>query len=516
MNASALFSTGAGTACTKHLFRLSRREAAVRVRRTRDLETDLCPHVAPFTELTRRSEDRVQLIFGVGGGAEQSSSIYRDPEMKAERERVSNPSDLLPSPFAMDRECALRRMGMPERQIRDGSARVAQVRRQAHPPPSLPSNKTFHVERLSAKQHVVDGTSKLRCQHAESLSLPVLLLQAGKVLLAGRVGPQKQGRRFGEGPLEMDVAHLPTCSLLDLPGRLMHAFDQTRVREKLLDAWKALDVVDLVEQGQSEDLTDSWYGAQQKEACVVVLADFMEQEQLELSDHLVVGGGEGDVDGDGHLQSFLVEVLDDVSPVLGLADALLQRREVVLSVGVLDVGEKLAALPGEEQPPAQKISRRPHLARIDVGLWQVSSAQQRGDLGGVAAVVLGLSPMDRLHEEGMAEHEGEAVLLAQVCYPVPAEEALDGDDEVLLVGLERCEQRLSVTGELSMEQGVSCLVEDAHVEAASVQVDSAVMPVLLGVKSHGGLLGRRVLPPRQPTVWVGRRGPQISIPAYLL
>jgi hypothetical protein len=74
------------------------------------------------------------------------------------------------------------------------------------------------------------------------------------------------------------AAHLPTCGLLDLPGRLMHAFDQTRVREKLLDAWKALDVVDLIEQGQGEGLPDPKCRAQQKEACVVVLADLVERD----------------------------------------------------------------------------------------------------------------------------------------------------------------------------------------------------------------------------------------------
>ncbi|HEX7186132.1 MAG TPA: hypothetical protein VF756_30175, partial [Thermoanaerobaculia bacterium] len=48
-------------------------------------------------------------------------------------------------------------------------------------------------------------------------------------------------------------------------------------------------------------------------------------------------------------------------------------------------------------------------------------------------------------------------------------------------------------------------------QAAGVQVDSAVIPVLLGVESHRGLLSW--FPTQKPTVVVGRRGPQISIPA---
>src|SRR5688572_10597972 len=91
MPTSAWFSAGAGTACTKHLFGLSRRFAAVRARRARGLETDLCPHAVLFKRLARRSSDLGQLVRGLGGGAEQSSSLLQDPDVKTERERVSYP-----------------------------------------------------------------------------------------------------------------------------------------------------------------------------------------------------------------------------------------------------------------------------------------------------------------------------------------------------------------------------------------------------------------------------------------
>jgi hypothetical protein len=47
-----------------------------------------------------------------------------------------------------------------------------------------------------------------------------------------------------------------------------------------------------------------------------------------------------------------------------------------------------------------------------------------------------------------------------------------------------------------------------------VQVDSAVVLVLLGVESHRGLLcGRRAFRPRQPTAWVGREGASNQYPS---
>jgi hypothetical protein len=58
------------------------------------------------------------------------------------------------------------------------------------------------------------------------------------------------------------------------------------------------------------------------------------------------------------------------------------------------------------------------------------------------------------------------------------------------------------------------LVEDAEVETLGVQIDSAVVLVLLGVESHRGLLWSKGLPcPRQPTVWVGREGASNQYPS---
>ena len=55
------------------------------------------------------------------------------------------------------------------------------------------------------------------------------------------------------------------------------------------------------------------------------------------------------------------------------------------------------------------------------------------------------------------------------------------------------------------------LVQDAEIEAAGMKIDTAVMNMLSGVESHrASFLG---FPSQQPTVVVGRRGPQISIRA---
>jgi hypothetical protein len=96
--------------------------------------------------------------------------------------------------------------------------------------------------------------------------------------------------------------------------------------------------------------------------------------------------------------------------------------------------------------------------------------------------------MDGLHVEGVPEDELDALLGAEVGDPVPAEEALDGHDQAFAVGLEDAQEFLSVAGELLVDDGLAVLVEDADIEAASVEVDAAGVNMLFRVESHRGLL----------------------------
>jgi len=59
--------------------------------------------------------------------------------------------------------------------------------------------------------------------------------------------------------------------------------------------------------------------------------------------------------------------------------------------------------------------------------------EERGDLPGIDAIVLGLASVDGFHIEGMAELEDDAVFFARVSQPVPEKDALTADDDVLLV-----------------------------------------------------------------------------------
>jgi hypothetical protein len=90
---------------------------------------------------------------------------------------------------------------------------------------------------------------------------------------------------------------------------------------------------------------------------------------------------------------------------------------------------------------------------------------------------------------GVAQDEGDGVFGAAVGQPVPAEHALDTDDEIVAERREGVEQGVEVAGEVFVEDDLAVVIEDADVHGSGVQVDAGVESVLLVVEAHGVLPG---------------------------
>jgi len=150
----------------------------------------------------------------------------------------------------------------------------------------------------------------------------------------------------------------------------------------------------------------------------------------------------------------------------------------------LDMGEQLAALAHEVEPAAQQIARRAHTGLVCVGLRQHAVAQQRRDLERVDAVVLRLAAVDRLHVQRVAQDEGDAFGSTQIGQPVPGEDALDGDDEVVAVRRDRLQERLGARGQVLVHEDLPFGVEKADVHRLGVQIDPAPVPVSAVVESQ--------------------------------
>ena len=61
------------------------------------------------------------------------------------------------------------------------------------------------------------------------------------------------------------------------------------------------------------------------------------------------------------------EAFADPLSVGPVGDPFARGRQVVLVMGVLDVGEELSAVTHEVKPPAHQVPGRSHLGRVDIG-----------------------------------------------------------------------------------------------------------------------------------------------------
>jgi hypothetical protein len=101
----------------------------------------------------------------------------------------------------------------------------------------------------------------------------------------------------------------------------------------------------------------------------------------------------------------------------------------------------------------------------------------------------GLGGVDKLHVQGVSQHEGNVVFGTAVGQPVPAKHALDTDDEVVPEGREGLEHAVEVAGELFVGDHATGLIENAQLKSSAVQINASVESVLAGVEAHGGLPG---------------------------
>ena len=91
---------------------------------------------------------------------------------------------------------------------------------------------------------------------------------------------------------------------------------------------------------------------------------------------------------------------------------------------------------------------------------------------------------DLRHVERMAEHKWDLASLAEIGDPIPGKNAFHRDGDVWQEWFDGALQKIGVNGHVFMKQGFSVLVEDADVHCFCVQIDAAIIRMLLCVKSH--------------------------------
>src|SRR5262249_6137641 len=126
------------------------------------------------------------------------------------------------------------------------------------------------VEGLALAPQVEHGPAQPCRQHGQRLALAALLRLPVLPAFAALALPQEQAGRLPEGPAQVAVADLLAACAFDLASRLVVATHQPRIRQELPGAAESTDVVDLIKQGEGEDLADAGDGLQAVEGLHVI------------------------------------------------------------------------------------------------------------------------------------------------------------------------------------------------------------------------------------------------------
>jgi hypothetical protein len=322
--------------------------------------------------------------------------------------------------------------------------------------------------------------------------------------------PEDQERRFRKGPLERRIAALRPRGALALARRFLGTCDEPAVGHTVLDAWEALDGMDVVEEHQTQDVADARHSAEQGQRVGIVVVRRTPHGQLDVPQPRVVVANEGQ----GHCHPLLdcrVRQACGNPVAVGFVSArLADLRQIVRAIGLLEVRQECRALAHAMSPSPPQVAGRPHLCRRDVGVREPPTAEQAGTLVRLDRSVLGLAPVHRLHGQRMAQHKGKTFTGAEVGQPIPSEETCDTDDQSGPVRRDGFAKRFGASWHVAVPQDLTLLVQDAQVHGAGMQSDTTVKLLLFRVESPevSSSLERNVSHSQHTTGGMLRRGPQ--------
>ena len=135
----------------------------------------------------------------------------------------------------------------------------------------------------------------------------------------------------------------------------MSALHQPCVGDEVADSWEAVDVVDFVEDHQGEDFSDAGDGAKQVNGYRIMFGNVRIDLSFDGEDLFVKGVHECGIRLDGGTDHRVGESVFDTAAIRASVYAFFERGQVVLSIGVLDMGLELCMMTGKVQPATKEI-----------------------------------------------------------------------------------------------------------------------------------------------------------------
>jgi len=242
--------------------------------------------------------------------------------------------------------------------------------------------------------------------------------------------------------------------------------------------------VDCVEQPEAEERADTGHGVEQLQGLsLVVLGGWQDGEGPSLAPLVLIGH-----ERQGDCQSLWSRgsgtALGNTVTIGFRGDRLANLGERVWTVRLLAMRQQRRALTHQvgAAPPAVP-GGAPGGGRA-IGLWPHAAAQEPSTLWGIARVLLGLAPVERLPRAGVTKDAGPTRRSAQVSEPGPGEETCNGHHQTGPSGRNGVQKGFRSGLHLAGEQDGPVGGHDTDLQTAGMQSYPTVKGVLVSVEAH--------------------------------
>jgi hypothetical protein len=123
-------------------------------------------------------------------------------------------------------------------------------------PQRLRSHKAVESKRLFPREHVIHGPAQLVGEDRERFGFAVFVFKFSKIRFPRLALAEEEHDGFGKGPAEMDVANLFAGRAQSFAVGFFGTLDQATIRDEILHARKARDILNLIQNHQCQNLAD--------------------------------------------------------------------------------------------------------------------------------------------------------------------------------------------------------------------------------------------------------------------
>jgi hypothetical protein len=210
----------------------------------------------------------------------------------------------------------------------------------------------------------------------------------------------------------------------------------------------------------------------------------VQDRECQRLEQLVIIGKERPVDCNGLGYRGIGKVLGNPVTLGGVGDLCVKLGEVVVTVRMLAMSQKLRAFTPQVGAAPQEGTGGAPLGRIDRGLRQHGAAQAYSNLVGSALVIFGRAPLESLHREGVPQDEGQTLRSAKGSEPVPGADTFNSHHQTVPLGRTGFQTGFRSGLHRAVEQECPVVVHDTDRHTAGLQLSPTVKGVLVSVESH--------------------------------